>query len=243
MVYTEPCRFQYNDFNGNKELTLHAMLYQFEQAGSHHSEFVGDTMDQQIDRGITWIITSWRVHVTRRPVYGEPISVNTWIHQQKNGGLLMTRCFSLTNDKGEELVTADGAYGLYDFNNQTLVKMSPELFNLYEPEERALYKRRLPRIRLPETMETIFPFSLRRSDMDYNGHVHNTYYLSFALEAVSREDYWNEAIRDVSIIYKLPLKEGDPVEIQSHYDPETQTYSIGIYGRDHELSFLAELKK
>lgn len=243
MIYSEPCRFQYNDYNANTQLTLRAMLYQFEQAGSHHSEAVGDMMDDQIKRGISWIITSWRVHIARRPEYGEPVTVNTWIHEQKNGGLLMNRCFSLTTESGEELVTADGAYGLYDFYHNTLVKMPPELFTQYRPEPRALYKRRLPRIRLPETMETVLPLSLRRADTDYNGHVHNTYYLNFALEAISEEDYWNEAIRDVAILYKQPLKLGDPAEIRCHYDEETKTYFVGIFGRDQELAFMAELKK
>lgn len=243
MIFSEPCRFQYNDFNANMQLTLRAMLYQFEQAGSHHSEAVGDRMNDQLKRGISWIITSWRIHINRRPQYGEKISVNTWVVGHKNGGLLMTRCFSLSNESGEELVTADGAYGLYDFNLQTLTKMEPDLYDLYKPETRMLYKRRLPRIRLPETMETVFPLTIRRTDTDYNGHVHNTYYLNFALEAIAEEDYWNEAINDVSIIYKNPLKLGDPAEVQCHYSAEDKTYSIGIYGKNHDLAFEAELKK
>lgn len=243
MIYSEPCRFQYNDYNRKMQLTLRAMLYQFEQAGSHHSEAVGDRMDEQMKRGISWIITSWRVHVIRRPEYGEPVHVNTWVIEHKNGGLLMTRCFTLTTETGEELVTADGAYGLFDLHHGTLVKMEPELFSLYQPETRTLFKGRLPRIRLPETMETVFPITIRRSDTDYNGHVHNTYYLNFALEAISEEDYRNEAIRDVAIVYKSPLKLGDPAEAQCHYDPELKTYFIGIYGKKHELAFEAELTK
>ena len=243
MIFSEECRFQYNDYNKDGELMLRAMLYQFEQAAADHSVAGGDTLDRQMEQGIAWILAGWRIHVERYPKYGEPITVNTWIALERNGSLIMNRCFSLTDADGNEVVLADGSMGIYDWGKQSTIKMSEELFALYEPEERHLWKRRLPRVRLPETLEREQPALLRRSDTDYNGHVHNTYYLNFAMEALSQEDYENNAIHDVAMVYHNPLKLGDSPFVRSSYSPESGTYSIGIFGSEEKPAFQAELKK
>ena len=124
MIFSEECRFQYNDYNKDGELMLRAMLYQFEQAAADHSVAVGDTLDRQMEQGIAWILAGWRIHVERYPKYGEPITVNTWIALERNGSLIMNRCFSLPDADGNEVVLADGSMGIYDWGKQSTIKMS-----------------------------------------------------------------------------------------------------------------------
>lgn len=57
-------------------------------------------------------------------------------------------------------------------------------------------------------------FPLRRSDMDYNGHVHNTAYLDFALDVLPKEAARSAEISGIRIAYKHPLRLGDRAKIR-----------------------------
>ena len=65
-----------------------------------------------------------------------------------------------------------------------------------------------------ESFEHEVQFPLRRSDMDYNGHVHNTAYLDFALDVLPKEAARSAEISGIRIAYKHPLRLGDRAKIR-----------------------------
>ncbi len=239
MICTIPCTFQFNDFNEQKQLKLMSILYQFETVGSVHSENAGDSLEDKMNEGQAWIQLAWRVHINRRPVYREKIYANTWITGH-GPSLMMNRCYTLTNEQGEELVTADGVFSVYDWKSQSSIHVPQETYDIYGPEERVFYKRRLPRLKAPQDPTVCLEIPLRRSDMDYNGHVHNTYYLNLALEAIDKKDYENGSISDFTLVYHSPLKEGDTASVKVSFSEDT--YQVAIYNKD-AVSVLAELSR
>ena len=79
----------------------------------------------------------------------------------------------------------------------------------------------MPRLRAPDTFDGEKTLPLRRSDIDFNGHVHNTKYLDFALEAlpdtVPRDAFtgfrmvYPRAVKDVeAVTLKYNLSDGNP---------------------------------
>ena len=81
-------------------------------------------------------------------------------------------------------------------------------------------------------------FSLRRSEIDYNGHVHNTNYLCFAQEVLSESAAQSTAIASFRISYKRPLRFGDCVVIKSA--EEGGVVNICIFGNE-ELCAVVEI--
>ena len=78
-----------------------------------------------------------------------------------------------------------------------------------------------PRLRAPAAFDGEKTLPLRRSDIDFNGHVHNTKYLDFALEAlpdtVPRDAFtgfrmvYPKAVKDVeAVTLKYRLSDGNP---------------------------------
>ena len=240
MIFEEPCSFQFNDYLENKQIKLMSILYQFESLGTHHSEYVGDYMDDRMADGEAWIQLAWQFHIHRRPVYREAVRASTWV-TGKGPSMTLTRSFQLADEQGTRLVTAEAAYSIYNWQMQQSVHIGTKFYDMYQPEEERFYKRRLPRLRAPETWARELRIPLRRSDLDYNGHVHNTYYLNLALESIDEKDYWNAGVSDVTLLYHAPLKEGDTAVVRCQ---EINTgYLISISNQEDTLCTLVQLTR
>ena len=100
---------------------------------------------------------------------------------------------------------------LFDLKENRIIKTDRAALARYQPEGRAAFEEKARRLLPAESFEHEVRFPLRRSDIDYNGHVHNTAYLAFALDVLSEEAARSAAIAKVHIAYKRPLRLGDAV--------------------------------
>ena len=114
---------------------------------------------------------------------------------------------------GNILARGSGRFALVDLRTNLVAKASPEEAERYQPEQKTVFDNRLHRLRAPNEYSCEMPLALRRSDIDYNGHVHNTAYLDLALELVP-EELLKEGIRSFRISYRRPLRYGDPVRLR-----------------------------
>ena len=98
----------------------------------------------------------------------------------------------------------------------------------------------MEKLREPDRYAQQICLSLRRSDIDYNEHVHNLCYLDFALEALPLSVYQRQAdFHKLRIVYKSPVKAG--TTLVCRYAAEEQRHIVGIYGEDEGLRTLVSL--
>ena len=93
----------------------------------------------------------------------------------------------LQSTGGEVLARGQAKLALVDRSCNKPCLPTPERLAAYKPELRTAFADKLPRLRPPAGCTAASPVQLRRSDMDYNGHLHNTAYLSLALDAAPPE--------------------------------------------------------
>ena len=92
-----------------------------------------------------------------------------------------------------------------------------------------MFEEELPRMQEPESFSSEHTIQLRRSDIDYNGHVHNTRYLDFAMEALPEEYYRQDGCKSFRINYRNPVMLSDHPVLRMK---ETETgFVVGICGR------------
>ena len=70
-----------------------------------------------------------------------------------------------------------------------------------------------PRLRAPDTFDGEKTLPLRRSDIDFNGHVHNTKYLDFALEALP-DTVPRDAFTGFRMVYPKAVKDVEAVTLK-----------------------------
>ena len=173
MFYTETYCPGVADFDRDGKLAYEAILRILENTASRHSDSSGDDVIDGSRRGITWVLTDWRVEIVRRPQSKAPLQVATWVRDNAPVGRVF-RDYTITDTSGTELVRAESRLILFDLRTEKIVRIDRERFASYRPEARSVFPDTAPRLRAPDVFDTQTVLPLRRCDIDFNGHVHNT---------------------------------------------------------------------
>ena len=102
---------------------------------------------------------------------------------------------------------------MFDLRAQKIIRIDQPRFRSYQPEARGVFASAAPRLRAPAAFDGEKTLPLRRSDIDFNGHVHNTKYLDFALEALP-DSVPRDAFTGIRMIYPKAVKDANSVTLK-----------------------------
>ncbi|MDE6148669.1 MAG: hypothetical protein K2F81_01040 [Ruminococcus sp.] len=237
MTFKEIYQTRIEDYDINGLLSVEAVLRIFENIGSHHSDSVSNSVIKGSLNGIAWIFVEWRIEIERLPKYGELVKAETWINGKAPSSSVM-RNFLLSDNEGNTLIKGTAKFALFDLIKRKPTRISAELFEMYSPENFSVFENKSERLREPEEYDFELQLVQRRSDVDFNGHVHNINYLIYALEALPKSVYESRDFSCVRILYKNPLKSGETINVKVRENDGV--YSVGIYGED-KISSIVEI--
>lgn len=225
-----------SDCDPTGHLSCKALLDILEDVANQHSEMLRDSIITRSRHGSSWVVVSWRIQLTQQPDGTDLLHVTTWSRANLAKGALF-RDFLMTNEAGQELVRAESRLALVDLATGQLMRVGEDMYASYATEERTLFDTKTPRLRPAKEYETERAIPLRRSDIDFNGHVHNSRYLELALEAVPEALYGQPDFWELHILYRRPLREGDEVLVRCHTDSEAGVCQAAIYsgGLDYTI--------
>lgn len=238
MIYPETYTPRISDYDRTGKLSYEAILQILETAGSHHSDRVGDRVIDGSMSGIAWILTDWRIKILRRTDSKEELHIATWVHGKAPASTVY-RDFILRDASSAEVIRAEAKFALVDLKTGRLTRISEELFASYQPEEASVFDIPAPRLRAPAGFNAEHPVTLRRSDIDFNGHVHNTRYIDFCLDLLPQALYQKNDFKDIHIVYSKPITESDSVCVQ--YTPQENAHIFSVY-TDGTLCTLLEFR-
>lgn len=196
--------------NAHKRLGLVGLLNILQDVAWAHAEHLGHGYEATIEAGAIWILSRQKLVLTAWPQWGDQLDVRTWVRPVK--GPLVHRDYEMrVGDRkiGEctaSWLTLDvrtrrpvrpalsGAGG--DFRLDGALELTPEKI--------------APRPALGE----IARFPVRNSDLDVNGHVNNTRYAQWILDATPLEAHAAWRIRGYEVNFLAELQVGDAVAIE-----------------------------
>ena len=226
-----------SDFNRFYELSPEAALRFFEDAGDRHSMSLGRGVMADKDDGLAWIIAEWNYRICAQPKMGDKLTVNTWTFGRMPS-YSVNRVFRATDPHGRDILKCEGKFAVIEIDTLKPVKFTEEMMAPYDPVETYVFEKgEFSRLREPKENLTETTVALRRTDMDYNGHLHNTKYITLALEAI-KEDV-EKYVRDFQISYRSQLK-GDRATVR--YTLEDGRYVLGIYSAEDTLCAIVSMK-
>ena len=209
MYYKEMYLPRPSDYDRNGKLSYEAFFQILETVASNHSTKVGDGIADANKNGIAWILTEWRVKIHHIPENGQKLNIKTWV-RGKAPTSMVYRDFEVADDSNHTLLTAEAKFALLDLNTMRLTRISEELFAAYCPENEIVFEV-TSRLRAPSAFSAQYDFALRRSDIDFNGHVYNTKYVDFALQALPEKVLKDNSIDEIQVVYSKPVLENDNV--------------------------------
>lgn len=243
MIVENEYRVKLSDINKENKATNKSILSYLEDVGSKHSDLVGYGILDIPTTHLSWILLEWKLHVIRRPNYGENIKVKTW--SKEDVRCYAYRDFEVYDEQGNIIILAASKWVLLDIAKEKIVRLEKELHGKYKPElDKSAFKEDddFPKIHEPDKYQFETEYKVRRQDIDLNNHMHNLNYVDLANEALPEEVYQKIQLNNIRITYKKEIKLGDIVKCK--YSCIEDKHIVVVKSQDEkQIHALIELKE
>ena len=214
-----------HDVDHEKKVTNRALLEMLSDISMMHGVKSGQTKVKGKSL-VSWVILGWRMEVYRRPTMFSDLRVVTWVGDYTK--IRASRDYMIYDEEDNEVVRATAEWAAIDVDTGRFLRLTPDLVDPFEPElnDRVFSEFSFPDVRnidadIIETRE----MEIDRMMFDYNGHVHNSVYLSMA-EQILPEDLYKRGFDEIVISYKLEITGEDPVLLE--YSRQNKDHVVAI---------------
>ena len=207
-MYNIETKVRYSECGENGKMKLSAIVNQFQDSSSEHSESLGVGMDYLKEQKRAWILNSWQIVIERYPKAHENIVVSTWPTGFR--GVFGPRNFCMKTPGGEMLAYANTLWVYLDIEKGTPTKPSEEEKSIYGTEPPLDMEYTSRKIKLPEEAKVVDTVSVRKYHIDTNSHMNNSQYVLLAAEVLPEEF----EVRQVRVEYKKSAVYGDEIVIK-----------------------------
>lgn len=226
MTYSEKVKVDFKAAEKDLLLGNRAILEYLENIAGRHADSLKDGALDMGENRTAWILLDWKVEVLHRPSYGEELTVETWSHGFER--CYGNRYYTITDSTGRICVEAIAKWVLMNTDKWSIARIDPETAARYqsEPERGLSIDTALGKLKAPESCELETLYTVQRRDIDPFGHVHNTYYLDFAYEALPEEVYQKRLFDRIRITYKKEIRLGETVRLCYSHSGDIHTVAI-----------------
>ncbi len=228
-------------------ITNKGFLNLFEELACIHSDIAGYGIIQIPETHLSWVLLNWKVKVLKRVEYNSTVTVKTW---SRNASKCITyRDFEMYDENGELACIASSKWTLVSADTGRIARITPEIIQCYNPEDdkNVFGELDIPKLKEPESLQVTdnitpsYSFTVQRRDIDFNHHLHNTYYLDYAIEALPEEVYTNLDCNEFEIMYKNGSKLGDKVNCFYSYEDNSH-FVVMKNAEDNRLHAIIKFK-
>lgn len=191
-----------SDFDCRRQLQPAGVLDLFQDAAGRHSADMGIGFDTMLEQHKMWILSGVQYRVIQTPNMYQTVRLHTW--PLAPGAVTFRREYRMEDLQGNVLVLGTSDWAIIDSEKRKLLPakgMYP--FDSGFSEEKC-FAEKMPHLRDFEPEREGMKFIPRFSQLDMNGHVNNTKYANFVLDALALKP--QETIDTFQIHYQHELR-------------------------------------
>lgn len=219
MIYTFDSRIRYSEIDHHGTITLPGIINYFQDCSTFQSEDIGAGLEVLREKKRAWLLSYWQVVVDRYPALGEKVTVGTFAYGFR--GLFGERNFFMKDADGNQIACANSLWVFMDIEKGRPTRPEESDIAPYGTEPRLDMEYEGRKISLPEQMEDLPSFPVRKYHIDTNEHVNNCQYVQMALEVLPRDlqvhqlrvDYKKSAVLGDQI-YPRMAKDGERMVVE-----------------------------
>ena len=193
----------------------HLLAFLQESAGNH-SALLGTGRKELALRNLFWAVLRHRVQITRLPVAGETITVETW--PMPTTRTAYPRSTVAYDAQGQEVFRAISLWVLMDSDRRAMVlpgKSGVHVEGLIRGNELTVPGTLPLKRRQYQELRTV-----RYTDTDCNGHMNNCRYLDWMEDTLPGEFHQQHQLREFSVRYLSEAREGENLCLSWDLSPE-----------------------
>ena len=185
------------------------VLFCAQEVAGKHSDLLGTGFDDLAAKGIFWAVIRQKVQITRLPMTGETITVETW--PMPTTRVAYPRSTVAYDEAGNECFRAVSLWVLMDVNNRSMIlpgKSGVEVAGTLRGSELAAPGSLVPKALTNERQRTVC-----FTDLDRNGHMNNTRYLDWIDDLLPSAFHEGHPAREFTVCYHNEAREGQTLHV------------------------------
>ena len=186
------------------------LLYFAQESAGGHCQLLQLDWDTLSKRNLFWAVIRHRMQITRLPVLGETITVETWPMPTTRSAF--PRSTVAYDEKGRELFRSISLWVLMDTENRSMIlpgKSGVDLTGTLRGNELAA-----PSSILPAVLENTVTKRVGYTELDRNGHMNNTRYMDWIDDLLPSAFHKAHPLREFTVCYLSEVKEGQEIALQ-----------------------------
>jgi acyl-ACP thioesterase len=188
-----------------------ACLMQYlQEAAAQHAEQLGFGVDRLNTINSYWVLSNLRIEINRLPKWNDEITVKTWPSGYTRS--IATREFVAKDQNDCELFRAGSQWMVLNKSSNRPKNLFRLDLGLPKIGEKALSEE-LVRLEPQDDYSEVDRISVPYSSIDLNGHVNNTEYVRWGMDALRKAFKFEGNIRSIHATYLSEVFEDDELDL------------------------------
>lgn len=203
--------FQITDIAVNRygRLKPSALLYYAQEVAGQHCNALALDYDTLAKKRLFWAVIRHRIQITRLPMSGETITVETW--PMPTTRVAYPRSTVAYDAQGRELFRSISLWVLMDLDSRAMIlpgKSGIMVQGTLRGTELAVPNSLLPKLLANSRKRTV-----RFTDLDRNGHMNNAKYLDWIDDLLPSAFHLTHPVKEFTVCYLSEARENQELEI------------------------------
>lgn len=195
------------DFDKFNRIKPSSVLDLFQDAAGQHAEEIGVGFEAMLNRSYLWVLTRVKFKIISHPKRYEAVKIKTWPLAPNR--LNYRREYCMEDENGERLIVGSSEWVVMHSEKRRLLSV-PDLYPFSDGfHSEMMFDGKLGKV--GDFTAQGVPYNVRAgfSELDVNGHVNNTKYANYVLDAVNPQredileslqiDYRKEVVQDTKL--------------------------------------------
>ena len=192
------------------KIKMASLMQHLQQVAALHAEQLGFGVERLNKINSYWVLSNLRIEVNKLPKWNDEITVNTWPSGYTR--LVATREFVAKDQNDCELFRAGSQWMMLDKDSNRPKNLFRLDLDLPKTEPKAL-SQELVRLEPRDNYSQVDHVSVPYSSIDLNGHVNNTEYVRWGIDALRKAFKFDGNIRSMHATYLSEVFEADELDL------------------------------
>ena len=216
-----------------------ACLMQFlQEAAALHAEQLGFGVDSLNKTNSYWVLSNLRIEIENLPKWNDEITVKTWPSGYTRS--IATREFVAKDQNDCELFKAGSQWMVLDRQKSRPKNLFRLDLSLPKTEEKALSEE-LVRLEPQNDYSKVDRISVPYSSIDLNGHVNNTEYVRWGIDALRKAFKFEGNIRSMHATYLSEVFEADELDLLLSHSRNEHFYVLARRAGEDNNVYVMEI--
>lgn len=192
------------------KIRIAALMQYLQEAAALHAEQLGFGFEKLSEMNGYWVLSNFKMEITRLPVWGERITIETWPSGYNR--VIASREFVGKDRDSRELFRAGSEWMILDKQRNRPRNLFKLNLDLPKTGKKALSEP-LSRLQRCDGYREVDRVCVPYSAIDLNGHVNNTEYVRWGFDALRRAFEIEGDVRWMQVTYLSEVFEGDELDV------------------------------